>query len=36
MRNISFVEIAPKTLTLAQYVVLKCNLKSYTLHQMSY
>ena len=36
MQNISFLEITLKPLILAQYVVLKCDIKSYILHPMSY
>ena len=35
MQNISFFEITPKPLILAQYVVLKQDIKSFILHPMS-
>ena len=36
MENIRFFEITPKPLILAQYDVLKCDIKSYILHPMSF
>ena len=36
MQNISFFEITPKPLILAQYVALHCDIKSYILYPMSY
>ena len=36
IQNISFSEITPKPLILAQNVVLKCDIKSHILHPISY